>query len=192
MSAEQPQPLSLFELLQLVRDGGMDLDFAAWAKRWLALGQFIAAGHGLRAALDRLDPTRHEFRPEAVDLLRLAAAPSATVGKVAEALAKWDVATANGVRTALAGLDAEIVAAAKPAPTGPKLKRGDLDILRALLATDPTARTVYDLEAAADLTRKTVSARLKRLTGQGLVVRPLGDRGGVALTPKGREVARRR
>jgi hypothetical protein len=119
MSAEQskgPQPLSLFELLLMVRDGGLVEDARAWAAKWYKLGSHVATHYP--GVLDRVDPTRHEFRPEALDMLRLCAS-GATVDKIAEALAKWDVYTANGVRTALAGLDDEIRAAAKLTPAPP-------------------------------------------------------------------------
>jgi hypothetical protein len=99
----------------------MDLDFVTWAERWLAVGQFIAAGRDLgaeldlRAALDRLDPTRHESRPEALRLLRRCA-DGATVDAVAAKLGGLPTYVANGIREALAGVDGELLAAAKLLP----------------------------------------------------------------------------
>jgi hypothetical protein len=124
MSAKYPPPpaLELLGLLQPARDGGMDLDFVTWAEGWLAFGQFIAAGRDLRAeldlraALDRLDPTRHESRPEALRLLRRCA-DGATVDTLAAELKGLPTSVANGIRAALAGVDGELLAAAKLSPT---------------------------------------------------------------------------
>jgi hypothetical protein len=133
MSAKKPkgpQPLSLGELLLMVRNGGLAEDARAWAAKWHALGEHIAEHY--RGALDRLDldATRGEFRPEMLGMLRLSAS-GATVGKIAKALAEWEhpeptadgkrpaykaTYTANGVRAALAGLDGELRAAAKLPP----------------------------------------------------------------------------
>jgi hypothetical protein len=195
-SPPQPPP-DLFEYLQPIRDG-LGLDFVTQAERWLTAGQFIAAGPGLgarvdlRAALDRVDPTRHEFRPEALQLLKWCA-DSATVDAVVAKLEGLPTYIANGIRDALAGLGAELLAAAKLAPSEVDLSKPEARILKALRKVYPLQMTKTDLAVEASVSERSlrVSKRhedcLSRLKRFGLVAKS-NPRHGVALTDKGKEL----
>jgi hypothetical protein len=111
MSAKQP--LSLFELLLIVRNGGLAKGARTWAAKWRALGKHLAEHYP--GALDLLDPTRHEFRPEALRLLRRCA-DGATVKAMAAELKELPTYVANGIRGALVGVEGELLAAAKLLP----------------------------------------------------------------------------
>jgi Bacterial regulatory protein, arsR family len=75
--------------------------------------------------------------------------------------------------------------ATETAAPRPVLHPDDVKILRAL-AAQPTTVSQYDLEAAAELSRKTISDRLTGLRKAGLTHRPNGERGGEAITDAGR------
>ncbi len=61
----------------------------------------------------------------------------------------------------------------------------DHKILRFLDNQHPKLQTLVDIEAGANVTRKTAGERLTRLIGQGLAIRPKGPNGGATITSKG-------
>jgi uncharacterized membrane protein len=74
--------------------------------------------------------------------------------------------------------------AAPPEPDA--LHPDDLRLLRALNDSGATMKQ-EDLAATTRLSRGTLGRRLKRLREMGHVARPMGDRGGDAITDKGRQ-----
>lgn len=75
----------------------------------------------------------------------------------------------------------------RPADSPPALHRDDLLILQAL-DKSPTTMTQTALEDATRRTRKHIGARLKHLLTAGFVHYPAGPRGGVTMTPAGKEI----
>jgi hypothetical protein len=63
----------------------------------------------------------------------------------------------------------------------------DILILRALHEAAPRRLTTYEIEAATDVTRKTVGKRLVKLIDRDLVIRPDGPKGGATITQPGQE-----
>jgi hypothetical protein len=65
----------------------------------------------------------------------------------------------------------------------------DAAILRYLLELHPVMRTLADIEAGTDVSRKTAGDRVDKLITADVLHRPEGDRGGVALTKYGKAIA---
>jgi predicted transcriptional regulator len=71
------------------------------------------------------------------------------------------------------------------------IDKEDEAILRELGKKSPRLCLQYALETNTDISRKTVGKRLQSLLAKGLVVYPKGERKGVTITGKGRELLRR-
>jgi predicted transcriptional regulator len=68
----------------------------------------------------------------------------------------------------------------------PPVDDEDISILRHLEKESPRLCDQYDLEVNVGLARKTIGKRLEYLIDNGLVEQPKGERGGAAITAKGR------
>jgi hypothetical protein len=78
----------------------------------------------------------------------------------------------------------------KPLENQPPLTDVDVKILQALQKKSPVLVELYELELDKDvsLTRRTSGPRVAYLLEHGLVARPLGERKGVTITQKGRDL----
>ena len=72
-------------------------------------------------------------------------------------------------------------------PSKPALSENDLKILEYLQECSPIAKSQEDIAAGADLSRRTVQARLKELQSMGFA-KQLGERKGYAITENGEKV----
>src|SRR5262249_44631723 len=73
----------------------------------------------------------------------------------------------------------------------PAVDEEDILILTALAKGRPRLLMLYDIEAEARLSRKTVSKRLKTMADAALIDWPRGPRGGVTITAAGLELLAR-
>lgn len=73
----------------------------------------------------------------------------------------------------------------------PPVDADDLAILAYLAEQAPRTMTLVEIEAGANVSRKSVGRRIKRLASltPSLVARPLGQRGGVIVTEDGKRLA---
>jgi hypothetical protein len=64
----------------------------------------------------------------------------------------------------------------------------DLRILKSLNSKAPLRRTLYDIVADTEISRKTVGIRLNKLIERNLACRPDGERKGATITDRGQEI----
>jgi hypothetical protein len=93
----------------------------------------------------------------------------------------------GSIRDSLRGLE-DPPPAPKSVLPAPVLKPGDREILESLAKSASVALSLYDLETATGLNRKTLSDRVNYLITHKLADRPRGQRSGVAITPAGRKL----
>jgi len=92
---------------------------------------------------------------------------------------------AAGKGTSAGGVGAKGAQESLPSPSPTILHPDDEKILRALAESKTTQIQCY-LETDTGLSRRTISERLKGLRAAKLTCRPKGERGGEAITEKGR------
>jgi predicted transcriptional regulator len=79
-------------------------------------------------------------------------------------------------------------AAAKDSKEIPAVDHEDVVILRALAKQPLQLLTQDQIEAASNVSRKTISTRIKSMLATGLVIQPKGPKSGTTITPDGKKV----